>query len=424
MTPPRPDPIDGAWPEPIADRVGVLRRRVAEQAGELADLRARWQALAERAAALEQARDASHQRAASLRERLGPATERLTRGLADLAAAERANAEAAAQVADLRVRTRLVMSSAVWRASWPLRAIGRALPSWLRGARRTLPGVGTPAVSPVLPASAVFRAADPGWTEPGTRDSFTALAELRPDRRVAVVAHIFYPDLWPELADAIDRLDEPFDLFVTLVRGAADALAPTVRDRWPFAHVIVVDNHGRDILPFLELLRTGVLLRYELICKLHTKRSLWHEDGEAWRRDLIGGVLGSPEVARGVPAAFRADPTLGLVVADAHLYSGRVLWLGNERHLTRLFKPFGITRAAFDRSFAGGSMFWLRAGALRGLAELDLRFDDFECEPLPADGSMAHAVERLVSLLCYREGMTVRRTGDVLAHVSQTTETI
>jgi Rhamnan synthesis protein F/Methyltransferase domain len=246
--------------------------------------------------------------------------------------------------------------------------------------------------------------------EPWELPEFVALRKSKPRGFIAVVVHIYHVDIWPEISDAIRNIEEPFDLFITLVLGSADSLAEDIRSAWPFSHVIVVDNRGRDVLPFVSLLQTGVLFRYELMCKVHTKRSLWHEDGNTWRRQLVGGILGSRSQVRSILRSFRADPDLGLVVADGHLYSGRFLWAQNKVHLARLFAHFGMDEREFDRSFAGGNMFWVRPSLLRAICGLALRVEDFEPEPLGQDGCLAHALERLFSLLCYEAGMSIKET--------------
>ena len=47
-------------------------------------------------------------------------------------------------------------------------------------------------------------------------------------------------------------------------------------------------------------------------------------------------------------------------------------------------------------NFPVGSMFWARTAALRPLLELGLGWDDFPEEPVPYDGSLLHAIERLL----------------------------
>ncbi len=399
---------------------------------EISELQACLREHAARGAALDQAREAAEREARATLQRAVRVRDDLQRTRAARVAAEQVRVDMQRELARLRAHHHDILTSTVWRASWPLRRLGALLPARLRRLLRPAPAK-LPApdeawdavadASPRPRPSELFRARDPAWVDPSERPAFTRLREGTPRGRIAVVAHIFYTDLWPEITAAIGNLTEPFDLFVTLVAGAAEDLAPTVRQAWPFAHILVVDNHGRDIVPFLEILRTGVLFRYELVCKLHTKRSLWHEDGDAWRRGLIGGVLGSTSVARTIPAAFRADPKLGLVVADGHIYAGREMWAGNDRHLLPLLRHFGMNRTTYDTSFAGGSIFWIRAGLLRGLAELELGFDEFECEPLGADGNMVHAVERMVSVICYHAGATIRQTGTIMRAAVARTET-
>ncbi len=50
--------------------------------------------------------------------------------------------------------------------------------------------------------------------------------------------------------------------------------------------------------------------------------------------------------------------------------------------------------------FPHGSMFWARRDALRRLLTLPLAFDDFPREPIPPDGTIAHALERTLLILC------------------------
>jgi lipopolysaccharide biosynthesis protein len=260
---------------------------------------------------------------------------------------------------------------------------------------------------------------DHSWLEPPDRPAFLSLRDARPRGRIAIVVHVYYAELWPELSDAIANIMEPFDLFVTLVAGRSDGLAQTISQERQFAHILTVENHGRDILPFFSIVRTGVLFRYEVICKLHTKRSEWHEDGEAWRKQLVTGILGNSRLVRLILGAFRSDRKLGMIVADGHIYRGRELWEGNRKYLHQLFTHFDMDESEFGKSFAGGSIFWIRPAILRLISELPFRFDDFDPEPLGKDGHLVHAIERLISLACYEAGMTIKETNAILAEETE-----
>lgn len=63
--------------------------------------------------------------------------------------------------------------------------------------------------------------------------------------------------------------------------------------------------------------------------------------------------------------------------------------------------------------FPAGSMFWARPEALRRLGDLALTAADFAEEPLPIDGTLAHAIERLAGVLAAAEGLEVISTDEV-----------
>src|SRR5690348_3453114 len=233
----------------------------------------------------------------------------------------------------------------------------------------------------------------------------SGLRDLRPRGRIAVVLHLFYPELWDEMRDAIEHISPPFDLFVSLVRGASSQMRETVLKAFPYAHVFDFQDRGRDIGTFLVFLESGVLFQYDLVCKLHTKRSLHRADGDAWRRTLIAGVLGSSALVDRIVAAFDADPALGMVVAEGQIYSGPDQWRSNEARLAQLLPRIGISPEVKHRRFPGGSIFWIRPLLLRTLAELKLTLSDFEPEPMTLDGGLGHAVERMFGLICEDSGM-------------------
>ena len=112
---------------------------------------------------------------------------------------------------------------------------------------------------------------------------------------VAVVAHIYYEDTWPDIAGALRGLTIPFDLIVTTVAGR-ERLIESIRRSYPRAEIEIMENRGRDIGPFLTLLEQGRLDGYRYICKVHGKKSTdggrTTYVGEMWRRRLLVRSLG------------------------------------------------------------------------------------------------------------------------------------
>lgn len=66
-----------------------------------------------------------------------------------------------------------------------------------------------------------------------------------------------------------------------------------------------------------------------------------------------------------------------------------------------------------DDRFVAGSMFWVRLEALRTLLDAPLQPRDFEPESGQIDGTLAHAIERIVAASVAQAGWRVAGTADV-----------
>lgn len=232
--------------------------------------------------------------------------------------------------------------------------------------------------------------------------------------RFAVVMHIYYPDLWEEFAERLSGLDLEYDLFVTLTyRGeASEALSETIKAQFPDAHVSLLPNRGRDILPFLSLVNAGLLDGYEAVCKIHTKKSPHRADGDTWRQHLIGGILPEQSLKLCLDS-FLADTEAAFWVADGQFYQDRKWWGTNFETTRQLLRKVEIEITPDALSFPAGSIYWLKplmVGMLKALALDESRFDE---EKGQVDGTVAHALERAMGFLAQAAGQTVRQTTEL-----------
>ena len=102
---------------------------------------------------------------------------------------------------------------------------------------------------------------------------------------------------------------------------------------------------------------------------------------------------------------FEDDPGLGLVFPDDPRMVG---WWSNKECAAGLARKMGLTAdlpQAFE--FPVGTMFWCRGAALRPLFALGLTWDDYPLEPVPVDGTILHAIERLLPFIAQHEGYRV-----------------
>lgn len=230
--------------------------------------------------------------------------------------------------------------------------------------------------------------------------------------RTALHVHAFYPELIEELRQCLAGNLSQCDLFLTTSREEDIAHLETILASYDRGKVelCVVPNRGRDIGPFLtqyEWRKTG----YDLLGHLHCKKTahLNAEVGETWRNFLWSNLVGNRLPMMDVIANnFEADQRLGLVFPDDPHVVG---WWSNKERAEALAKKMGLTQdlpQAFE--FPVGTMFWCRPAALRPLFELGLTWEDYPAEPLPNDGTILHAIERLLPLVALNEGYRVAAT--------------
>jgi lipopolysaccharide biosynthesis protein len=213
----------------------------------------------------------------------------------------------------------------------------------------------------------------------------------------AIIVHLYYLSLWPEIRSYLEHLEGDFDLFISCPLNI-DFDEDTILMQYPHAYIFRCQNRGRDIGPFLMIFRAIRDLDYKYICKIHGKKSPHRQDGDAWRRDVLGKLLGSAKLVREVKTVFDEADNVGVIAPARHVLDSNVYWGSNADKVRWLTALSGMP---FDTEFqfVGGSMFWFRPLALYPCALLPLSMSDFEAEPSPIDGTLAHALERYFGLL-------------------------
>ena len=223
------------------------------------------------------------------------------------------------------------------------------------------------------------------------------------DAKVAIVLHLYYRDLWPELSAALSSLPLAFDLIVTTVAGR-ETLIDEIRADFPQATIRVVENRGRDIRPFLLLLEEGALDAYDCVCKIHGKKSLHglnrNPYGEVWRRRLLFDLLCAEGTMARAVERFERNPSLGLLGPEVFRVAGAEIadffWKENRPLVSQLSVRMGRTPDQVLPDFFAGTMFWVRPKALAPLRALRLS-EEFEADQGKRDGALEHAVERTFS---------------------------
>ena len=233
--------------------------------------------------------------------------------------------------------------------------------------------------------------------------------------RIAVIAHVFYPEFWPELAGCVRTIGGDADLFVTFADPSAVVEA---RRDFPEARFVECENRGYDVWPFLKVLQDLPPGGYDLVVKLHTKRDVtggllvmnhaWMGGG-VWRERLLSFCATEDAWRRTLRRL--GDPSVGMVA---------------ERHLVFRYGdlPAAVDGGLFDRArgefrrltgfavpesaeYVAGTMFAARPAALKPL--LSRRFEAEMFEP-PAGHwceTYAHLLERMFGFSVLSAGLRI-----------------
>lgn len=234
-------------------------------------------------------------------------------------------------------------------------------------------------------------------------------------KTVAVVAHLFYPDLFPYCLGYLQHVPPEADVFITTdtadkKREIEGLLGPAGGRRWT---VLQVEPRGRDWAALLAGLK-GKLAAYDYLGFVHDKKSLQKEYatvGAAFCDLLWENTLASEAYVRRIIATFEATPWLGLLVPPAPVHgtyfkSGLDRWTICYDETVRLAQHLGI-QTRIDRNsqpVAVGSTFWCRTDALNAILAADWRYEDFPPEPLANDGTVNHALERILPYAAQARG--------------------
>ena len=236
---------------------------------------------------------------------------------------------------------------------------------------------------------------------------------------IAVIAHIYYPELSAEIRQYIENIPYPADIYIS-----TDALEKKKEIEAAFAGyrngqstVTVFPNIGRDIAPMIVGYR-HVMREYEYILHIHSKRSPHNDIYSGWRTYLLDNLVGTPDSVEAIHTLFQTT-NVGIVFADHFPQIKNLLnWGYNFNDCSNLLGRMGIeVEQGLVLEFPSSSFFWARTAALRPLMDLNLTWDDFTEEEGQIDGTIAHAIERSLLYIAESGGYSWTKVGTV-DHVS------
>lgn len=225
---------------------------------------------------------------------------------------------------------------------------------------------------------------------------------------IAVQLHLYYEDLIPEFFSYLNHIPYPFDLYVSC-RQTADvpAIGNWFRKLRYVRDIIIrkAPNKGRDIAP-VYVLFAEELMKHDFFLHIHTKKSLYcGRERKEWRKSMLDGVLGEEALVRRIFALFRSDQNIGLIFPEPKYVPAIAQhWLSNIGIAQKLCKDIGIAWSERLPNYPVGSFFWAKKEAVKPLFDRNFSYDDFPDEAGQTDGTLAHALERMIGIVCKATG--------------------
>lgn len=224
---------------------------------------------------------------------------------------------------------------------------------------------------------------------------------------VGVFIHCFYTEEAQLIATRLEKLTMPMDIYISTVQEHASSIKRIFNTLGEDhrLEVIVVQNRGRDICPFVTTFASDVQ-KHEYVLKLHTKRSPHgNRHLSEWLDNCLDNLIGSDNVVtrcldelelHDVGIVYPVEiPEIAYCIARDGVWGGHDV---NIAGAVRLGQALGIHEDSVRHSkgwkFPIGSMFWAKSTALEPVFRLQLKANDFEPEAGQIDGTLAHVIER------------------------------
>lgn len=219
-------------------------------------------------------------------------------------------------------------------------------------------------------------------------------------RPIGVFLHLFYANLAEVFARRLNLIDAPMQLYIST---DTEEKRQSIATHFPDADIRIFPNVGRDIYPkyfgFADAYEA-----HDIVLHLHGKKSPHSHNLDAWLAHILDCLLPSIQGVNRILSFFQTMPRLGLV---SPIPFKEILpashWGANfdlARELGHRLDLKSELPNNSDLVFPVGSMFWGRSAIVQKIASLKLEPHHFPPELGQTDGTLAHAIERMVGVVC------------------------
>lgn len=231
----------------------------------------------------------------------------------------------------------------------------------------------------------------------------------------AVFAHIYYEDRVENCLEYLRHVPGQIQKYLTTSNpNTYEVLKRFVDEADDTWHLQIVRNHGRDISA-LWVVDAPILKKYKYVCYVHDKKTSGQKgnilNGDYYHYNVWENCLKNETYIKNVLYILSTRDKLGFLSPPFPIFFDYKGLLGNEwticyRPTVELAANLGISANISENKppFAFSNTFWAKTDALLPMIDRQLQYEDFPGEPLPNDGSISHAIERIYIYCAQSQG--------------------
>ena len=233
----------------------------------------------------------------------------------------------------------------------------------------------------------------------------------------AIIVFLYYEESFEDYISYLSENVIRNDVYILTTDAKRKKSIGRLITRYRFNHyikIIVVPNKGREWAA-LVINCKKIVSKYKYFCFVHDKKS--HEDeffcvGESFKELLWKNMLGSPQYIDSIIEKFEEENQLGLLLPPIvrhgnYFYHHFDFWTVCFDKTVEIAEHVGVEINYLDahhNPLSIGGVFWARTQALDLLFKAVFNREMFIKEPMPQDGTINHALERLLPYIAQQGG--------------------
>lgn len=228
---------------------------------------------------------------------------------------------------------------------------------------------------------------------------------------VAIIAYIYYEDTVQQYLKYLKNISDKMAIYLISSNENTLKRLNKFAQNKKNVRVIEKNNRGRDISA-LVISSREIFFRYSYVCFVHDKRAKLESNQEMvsfWIKNLWGNTLNSGGYIENILKLFTDYPNIGLLVPpEPYIFMRQSdFWSIEYERTIELAKELNLTNTTIERKYPPitlGTVFWCRTYIMKKLFDKEWRYEDFVEEPMPEEGTISHAVERIFAYLAQDAG--------------------